>query len=124
MANRCAVSLMLAVAALVGLLPTAATAVDEYVMARIECPQSTNVKLNWTNKIGASPAFSIADEGQNVGVPFKTSSVHVKDGLITCRYESSTNPALRASYQYDVNRKILECAGAGQRVLQCKLVKK
>lgn len=121
MANRCAVSLILAVAALVGLLPTAATAVDEYVMAKIECPQSTNVKLNWSNKIGANPPFSIADEGQHVGVAFKTSSV--KGQMITCRYESSTNPALRASYQYDVNRKILECAGTGQRVLQCKLKK-
>lgn len=122
MASRCTVSLMLAVAALVGLLPTAATAVDEYVMAKIECPPSTNVKLNWSNKIGASPSFSIADEGQTVGVAFKTSSVQGQ--LITCRYESSANPSLKASYRYDVNRKILEpCAGTGQRVLQCKLKK-
>lgn len=121
MANRCSVSLVLAVAVLVGLWPTASPAVDEYVMSRIECPQATSVKLNWSNKIGADPAFTIGDEGHQLGVPFKVSSVAGQ--VITCRYESATNPGLKAHYQYDVKRQILGCTGAGQRVLQCKLKK-
>jgi hypothetical protein len=122
MPNRCAVSLVLAVAVVVGFLPTRATAVDEYVMSRIECPQSTTVKLNWSNKIGSEPSFSIGDEGQELGVPFKTSSVSGQ--IITCRYETPTNPALRAHYRYDVKRQILGCtSSAGKRVLECKLKK-
>ena len=50
-------AVLLACVASVGILPSAAVAVDEYVMAKIECPEKTVMKRNWKDKIGECSGF-------------------------------------------------------------------
>ena len=102
--------------------PGPAQAVDEYVMAKIECPAETHTRLNWTDRIGSSPEFVRlwADDLVRRTAVFKQSSLSGQK--VECLYVlPEATGSLRARYLYTVKRKIISCEGVGGRVLQCKV---
>ena len=118
-------AVLLACVASVGILPSAAVAVDEYVMAKIECPEKTVMKRNWKDKIGADPTFSVAKIYEKVEwyPSFKKSGQSGQ--MITCIYGDPNHPDQpdAVQYMYKVKRKILGCTGMPGRILECKLKK-
>jgi hypothetical protein len=106
------------------LQPGDVRAVD-IVEARIECPATTNLQLNWTDKIGSDPRLSIARSYEAVqhSVPFQRSLHNAGSQEIACVYKLLNHDIVVGHYSYTAKRKIVSCTGVPSRVILCRVEK-
>jgi len=97
----------------------------EVVAAKIECPASTVVKLDWQDKIGSDPTFKVATGRHGATIWFER--MWRQGQTIYCFYR---NPAkaghaddIHGQYQYTVQRAIQSCTQKAPRVLECQVKK-
>jgi hypothetical protein len=94
-----------------------AGAVD-LVTARITCPPNTSVRLDWKDKIGSDPPFSVWSGETTLTAPFAVMSRHGQE--IRCAYQIRQGMGY---YRYVVQRAIQSCTKVSSNVMDC-VVKK
>jgi hypothetical protein len=92
----------------------------EVVTARITCPLTTYVKLDWKDKIGTNPTFHVTTGTHEFYPKFDKMMRH--NQKIICLYKSARGE-VDGQYLYTVQRAIQTCTQVRLNVMDC-VVKK